>query len=175
REHEVARCRQGARRGAHEAGLRLVPGRRFSGMLPLSVKQSANRPTRFSTAMQNRSLPPQTPARKIVRLWQSHNQRRWELEKDVLLVDERAPFVCECTSDACLRPVALTMHEYEAAHMCPNWYAVLPGHLMPDDGARIVIRQPHFWVVELSPLWPSSRIGVRRGLVGRSRWGVDPG
>src|SRR5690349_10059874 len=75
--------------------------------------------------------PAATPARKIVRLWQSYNQRRWEFEKDVLGTDERAPFVCECTSADCLLPVELTMGEYEAAHMCPNWCAVLPGHLLP--------------------------------------------
>jgi hypothetical protein len=74
------------------------------------------------------------------------------MEKNVLPVDGRAPFVCECTSDDCLKPVELTMHEYEAAHMCDNWCAVLPGHVLSDDGGRIVFRQPHFWVVELSPL-----------------------
>jgi hypothetical protein len=102
--------------------------------------------------MKHASLPARTPARKVIRLWQSHNQRRWDVEKDLLPIDERAPFVCECTSEECLKPVMLTMHEYEAAHMCPNWCAVLPGHLLSDDGARVVFRESHFWVVELAPL-----------------------
>jgi hypothetical protein len=102
--------------------------------------------------MQHLESPPQTEARKVVAAWQGYNRRRWELEKDVLPVDECAPFVCECTSDACLKPVELTMYEYEAAHMCPTWCAVRPGHCLSDDGGRVVMREPHFWVVELSPL-----------------------
>ncbi len=102
--------------------------------------------------MEGVSPPPASPARKVVRLWQSYNRRRWEFEKDVLGEQERAPFVCECTSADCLRGVELTMGEYEAAHMCPNWCAVRAGHMLPDDGGRIVIRLPHYWVVELAPL-----------------------
>jgi hypothetical protein len=115
--------------------------------------------------MQDASPPARTPARKIVRLWQSYNQRRWGMEKDALTTDERAPFVCECTSDDCLNPVELTMYEYEAAHMCPNWCAVLPGHVMPDDGARILFCEPHFWVVELWPLHARS-LPQRRVVLG---------
>jgi hypothetical protein len=98
--------------------------------------------------VQEISTPAATPARKIVR-FQSHNRRRWDLEKSVLRTDDRAPFVCECTSDDCLQPVELTMYEFEAAHMSPNWCAVQPGHILPDDGGRVIIREPHFWVVEL--------------------------
>jgi hypothetical protein len=92
------------------------------------------------------------PARKHVELWRAHNRRRWELEKDVLAAYERAPFVCECTSDRCLRGVELTMSEYEAAHLRPSWCAVLPEHVMDDDGARVERKHPRYWVVELSPL-----------------------
>jgi hypothetical protein len=103
--------------------------------------------------MQPIESPPTTAsARKAVRLWQEHNRRRWELEKDILAPDDRAPFVCECTSGDCLRPVALTMHEYEAGHMCPNWCVVRPGHVRPDDRGRVIMREPHFSVVELAPL-----------------------
>jgi hypothetical protein len=116
-----------------------------------SVEQSA--PTRRGNAdMQQLERPAQTPARKVVRAWQGYNRRRWEFEKDVLAVDERAPFVCECTSDACLHAIELTMYEFEAAHMCPTWCAVRPGHVMSDDGGRVVLQQPHFCVVELAPL-----------------------
>jgi len=44
------------------------------------------------------------------------------------------------------------MREFEAAHMCPNWSAVRPGHMLPDDGGVVLVREPHFWVVELNPL-----------------------
>jgi hypothetical protein len=106
--------------------------------------------------MHDARTPAQTPARKAIRRWRAHNRRRWELEKDVLPVDTRAPFVCECTSDECLKPVELTMHEYEAAHMCPNWFAVCPGHILADDGGVVLLREPHFWVVEMRAL-PGAR------------------
>jgi hypothetical protein len=102
--------------------------------------------------MQQLESPVPTAARKIVSAWQRHNVRRWEFEKDVLPVDEDAPFVCECTSDACCHAVELTMYEFEAAHMCPTWCAVRPGHMLPDDGGRVVMREQRFWVVELAPL-----------------------
>jgi hypothetical protein len=110
--------------------------------------------------MRNSSSPPATPARKLVHCWQAYNQRRRQLEKDVLAVDERAPFVCECTSDECHDVLELTMFEFEQAHMCPNWCAVRPGHILPDDGGRVVVRQSHYWVVELSPL-PAHAVCVR--------------
>lgn len=96
--------------------------------------------------------PPQTPYRKNVTRWRSYNERRWEFENRALPLDERAPFVCECTSGACLQPVELTMFELEAAHLCPNWTAVLPDHVMPDDAGRVVVRYPNHWVVELGRL-----------------------
>jgi hypothetical protein len=116
--------------------------------------------------MERVSPPAASPARKIVRLWQSHNQRRWRDERDVLARDERAPFVCECTSAECLMAVELTMREYEEAHMGANWYAVYPGHILPDDGGRVVARHPHHWVVELAPLRSAGRPPGRGGLTG---------
>jgi hypothetical protein len=102
--------------------------------------------------MKDASPPRAAAAPKLVRVWQSYNQRRWEFEKDVLDPGERAPFVCECMGDGCLAAVELTMQEFEAAHMCPNWCAVRPEHVLGDDGTRVVIQQPHYWVVELAPL-----------------------
>jgi hypothetical protein len=90
--------------------------------------------------------------RKNTTAWAGYNRRRWRFEKDVLELDEQAPFVCECTSAACLGVVNMTMMEFEAAHMCPNWRAVRPGHLMPDDAAEVIVRHEHFWVVELGRL-----------------------
>jgi hypothetical protein len=100
--------------------------------------------------MPNVTSPAATPARKNIRLWQSHNLRRWDMEKDVLSLDQRAPFVCECTSDACVEVIELTMQEFEAAHMCPSWSVVRPGHVLADDASSVRVRHPHYWVVELS-------------------------
>jgi hypothetical protein len=87
--------------------------------------------------------------RKNTSAWASYNHRRWRMEKDVLDLDERAPFVCECPSATCLSAVMLTMMEFEAAHMCPSWRAVAPGHVMLDDATEVIVRHPHFWVIEL--------------------------
>jgi hypothetical protein len=96
--------------------------------------------------------------RKCVSTWHAHNERRWRFEKDVLPEDVRAPFVCECTSDACVQPVELTMLEFEAAHMGPGWTAVIPGHTVDGDGSRVLMRHPHFWVVELYPVFDRERV-----------------
>jgi hypothetical protein len=84
-----------------------------------------------------------------VESWRAHNRRRWEQEKDVLPVDEAAPFVCECSSDACCVAVEMTMREFEDAHMCPSWCAVFPGHVMEGDGVRVHSKHRAYWVVEL--------------------------
>ena len=90
--------------------------------------------------------------RKNTTAWAAYNRRRWHFEKDVLGLDERAPFVCECPSPACLTAVELTMMEYEAAHMCPSWRAVAPEHFTAEDAAEVIVRHPHFWVIELGRL-----------------------
>jgi hypothetical protein len=90
--------------------------------------------------------------RKNTSAWASYNNRRWRFEKDVLHLDQRAPFVCECANPSCLAAVELTMMEYEAAHMCPSWRAVIPEHVTLDDAAEVIVRHPHFWVIELGRL-----------------------
>src|SRR3954454_5156036 len=90
--------------------------------------------------------------RKNTSAWASYNRRRWAIEKDVLDRDDRAPFVCECRSPACLSAVELTIMEYEAAHMSLSWRAVRPEHVTLDDAAEVIVRHPHFWVIELGRL-----------------------
>src|SRR5437763_12953587 len=102
--------------------------------------------------MRSHSAPPEPVehgARKNVAAWRAYNHRRWDAEKNLLPADATTPFVCECSSSDCLMPLELTILEYEAAHMCPTWCAVLPDHTMPGDLARVLVRHPHFWVVEL--------------------------
>ncbi len=101
--------------------------------------------------MLDASPPAAAPAPKSTLLWQSHNRRRWDFENAVLADDERAPFVCECPRSDCVGAVELTLHEYQTAHASPDWCAVRPGHTLAGDGARVVLRRPHFWVVELPP------------------------
>jgi hypothetical protein len=98
------------------------------------------------------------PLRKCVSTWRAYNDRRWRFEKDLLPQDVRAPFVCECTSDDCLRAVELTMLEFEAAHMSRSWTAVIPGHTVAGDGSRVLTKHPHFWVVELYPVFDRNHV-----------------
>ena len=98
------------------------------------------------------------PTRKCVSTWQAYNHRRWRFERDILPLDDRAPFVCECTSDECVQAVELTMLEFEAAHMSAGWTAVIPGHTVAGDGSRVLTKHPHFWVVELYPVFDRDRL-----------------
>lgn len=111
--------------------------------------------TRRAAAARETSRRPgdDAPARKCVSIWQAYNHRRWQFECDLLGMDERAPFVCECTSDDCVRAVELTSLEFEAAHLRPEWTAVIPGHLVTGDGSHVVGKHPHFWIVELTPVF----------------------
>jgi hypothetical protein len=103
-------------------------------------------------------LPPGAATRKCVSTWRAYNDRRWRFEQDLLPADERAPFVCECTSDDCAQAVELTVREYEAAHMSAGWTAVVPGHVVAGDGGRVLERHAHFWVVELRPVFDRDRV-----------------
>ena len=111
--------------------------------------------TRRAAASRGRSagLRVGAPTRKCISAWHAYNDHRWRFERDLLRADERAPFVCECTSDDCVQAVELTMLEYEAAHMYPTWTAVVPGHVVVGDGSRVLTRHKHFWVVELYPIF----------------------
>jgi hypothetical protein len=97
--------------------------------------------------MQHARPPAAAPAHDILNLSRAHNERRWLLEKGVVQHDERAPFVYECASRDCVRLIELTMHEFEAVHMCPNWHAVPPGHASLADEV-VLLREDHFWIVE---------------------------
>ena len=56
-------------------------------------------------------------------------------------------FDCECGDRACAEQIALTTAEYEAVRAEPTWFAVVPGHEVPDM-ERIVERHPTYLVVE---------------------------
>jgi hypothetical protein len=101
---------------------------------------------------------PDSPTRKCISTWHAYNDRRWRFERELLGAEDRAPFVCECTSDDCVQAVELTVLEFEAAHMCPSWTAVIPGHVVDGDGSRVLMKHPHFWVVELYPVFERDRV-----------------
>ena len=58
-------------------------------------------------------------------------------------------WVCECASQECMKPVRMTLAEYEAVRAEPTHFFVIPndGHLSPAV-ERIVERYERYWVVE---------------------------
>lgn len=56
------------------------------------------------------------------------------------------PFLCECADDACLGRIEVTLDEYFLAHLDPDRYVVLPGHLRI-DGEEIVADHGRYEVV----------------------------
>jgi len=65
-------------------------------------------------------------------------------------VDPPMPdWVCECASSECMKPVRLTIAEYEAVRANPTRFFVLPSdeHLTPAV-ERVVERHDRYWVVE---------------------------
>ncbi len=93
-------------------------------------------------------------AERNERAFQSHNQRRAELEQSGgTWEDEPVPFVCECDDPGCHRALELTIAEYERAVGPPEHFVVLPGHADPSV-ERIVEIRPGYTIV--------SKAGVRR-------------
>ena len=41
-------------------------------------------------------------------------------------------YVCECADTGCSATIRLTHPQYEHVRSEPNWYAVLPGHEVPE-------------------------------------------
>ncbi|HET6848413.1 MAG TPA: hypothetical protein VFH74_06115 [Gaiellales bacterium] len=114
-------------------------------ILAVEVKQLASS---HPPDMERARPPDPGPAQDNVHSFRAHNERRWALEKDVAALEERVAFVCECRSSDCFQPIGLTIQEFEAAHMCPNWHAVLPGHA-DSAGETVLVREHQFWIVEL--------------------------
>jgi hypothetical protein len=83
--------------------------------------------------------------------------------KDVnegMAVEEPADFLCECGSDTCTAPIALTAAEYENVRKDPTHFAVVPGHVVPDV-EHIVAESDRYAVVEKSSP-AAARIAVER-------------
>lgn len=59
-----------------------------------------------------------------------------------------AEFVCECSSEECHQPVAMTRAEYEQVRAEPSHFLVAPRHLWNPDVERKVAEHERFWVLE---------------------------
>ena len=56
-------------------------------------------------------------------------------------------FVCECADASCAERIGLTTQEYEAVRAHPTYFAVRPGHMLPEV-ERVVSEHPGYVVVE---------------------------
>src|SRR3954447_3076835 len=56
------------------------------------------------------------------------NERIEQRLGDLSLLDERAPFLCECEDPLCARALRLTVEEYEAVRAHADRFIVAPGH-----------------------------------------------
>jgi hypothetical protein len=56
-------------------------------------------------------------------------------------------FVCECADDSCIRPIGMTVAEYEEVRARANRFFVLPGHVYPEVEV-VVAENERFWIVE---------------------------
>jgi hypothetical protein len=88
----------------------------------------------------------------------AHNESRYRALNERLeghnavhvWVDPPMPdWVCECASSECMKPVRLTIPEYEAVRASPTRFFVLPSdeHLSLAV-ERVVERHDRYWVVE---------------------------
>jgi hypothetical protein len=63
--------------------------------------------------------------------------------------DEATPldFVCECGRADCSRKMSMTLAEYERVRSEPTYFAVVPGHELPEI-ERVIERHASYLVVE---------------------------
>ena len=66
---------------------------------------------------------------------------------DQLSAQEHHPFVCECAGEDCLRPIEVSLDEYESVRSRGSTFAVAPGHVYPEV-ERILESNDRFTVVE---------------------------
>jgi hypothetical protein len=78
----------------------------------------------------------------------------------VMAVDEPADFLCECGSEDCTEPIALTLSDYEDVRRDPTHFAVRPGHVVPDVEHVVATHERYAVVEKSSPA--AARIAVER-------------
>jgi hypothetical protein len=55
--------------------------------------------------------------------------------------------VCECGDTSCIEQIELTPEEYERLRSDATWFAIRPGHEIPDV-EDVIERGDRYWVVE---------------------------
>lgn len=79
-------------------------------------------------------------------LFREVNERIKEVNLEVA-AHEPADFLCECGSEECTEPIALTLAEYEAVRSDPTHFVIVPGHEVPDV-ERVLSQKERFAIVE---------------------------
>jgi hypothetical protein len=87
------------------------------------------------------------------------NERIREVAEGFSMVSDRTSFVCECGSASCTESISLTLAEYEHVRSDPLWFAVVPGHDIP-DAERRVEEYATYMIVEKLPGGPAG-IAIR--------------
>ena len=58
--------------------------------------------------------------------------------------------VCECGNQSCIEQIELALAEYERVRADSTWFAVKPGHEIPDV-EHVLERHDRYWVVQKDP------------------------
>ena len=91
-------------------------------------------------------------------LFREVNERIRDVNENGAAASE-TEFVCECGDSDCMKPVRLTLSEYEEVRGNPRHFAVLPGHEVLDV-EKVVASYERFAVVEKTEP-EAARIAVR--------------
>ena len=65
---------------------------------------------------------------------------------DQLAVDDRVPFICECSDGDCLETVDVALEEFDEVHGHQRRFIIIGGH--ESAGEQVVDRRDGFIVVE---------------------------
>jgi hypothetical protein len=93
--------------------------------------------------------------------FRSYNERRADLEREVLASDDPAPFVCECGDSSCTGALEMTMPEFEDSHRKESQFAVIPGHVLPEF-EEVISEHERYWVIRKFSLEEIGRTEVSR-------------
>lgn len=75
------------------------------------------------------------------------NERIGELAETFELTSQSLDLICECGDAACVQPISMSYPEYEQIRSNPHFFAVYPGHDLPDV-ERVVEKRKGYEVVE---------------------------
>ena len=89
-------------------------------------------------------------------LFRDVNERIEQTDEELQTMEPRQwEFLCECGDATCTTLVSLTLAEYEHVRSSPVYFAVVPGHEIPEI-ERVVARNDRFAIVE--KVGPEARI-----------------